>query len=131
MQIVRKKDATNVSRPGGTSIWYYLFDEYELHYNEIMPGVTQEWHWHETIEEVIYIISGQMLVAWIQDGKQRREALREGDLVRSGTSIHTFINTHEDITRFVVFKLVLEGRNKREVFKTDKHVSAADALPAG
>jgi hypothetical protein len=53
MFITRKSDATFVAKPDGPNVWYYLFSGYEVHYNEIEPGVTQVWHCHEIIEEII------------------------------------------------------------------------------
>ncbi len=37
MKITKKEDVLNVNKPEGTNVWYYLFDEYEVHYNEQTP----------------------------------------------------------------------------------------------
>lgn len=127
--ITRKEEAKFVVKPDGTKIWYYLFPEYEVDYNEIAPGVTQVWHCHEMIEEVIYIISGQMLAEWIEGDKRRSKLLGEGDLVQSKSSIHTFTNTSESLTKFLVIKMMLNGKDHRENFRTDKCVFSPETLP--
>jgi len=37
MKIIKKKEALNVKKPNGPEVWYYLFPEYEVHYNEQPP----------------------------------------------------------------------------------------------
>jgi quercetin dioxygenase-like cupin family protein len=122
MQIVRKDNATFLAKPNGTNVWYYLFQEYEIHYNEIAPGTVQEWHCHDIIEEMIYAISGQLQAEWIEDGKRYKQILSQGDLIRSENSIHTFTNPTESTTTFFALKLVLDGKDKSRTFQTDKRV---------
>jgi uncharacterized cupin superfamily protein len=129
MLITRKGDATYVAKPDGTNVWYYLFREYEVHYNEIVPGVTQVWHCHELIEEVIFMLTGQLLAEWIEDGKKQQSMLKEGDLVQSKNSVHTFTNTSEYLTKFLVIKLVVDGNDHRKTFKDDKRVFSVETLP--
>ncbi|HEY7416081.1 MAG TPA: cupin domain-containing protein [Ktedonobacteraceae bacterium] len=120
MQIIRKADAKFVDKQNGTQIHYYLFPEYELDYNEIAPHTTQDWHAHNTIEEAIYVISGELTGEWIEGSEKHQDRLYAGDLVRSEASLHTFSNESDAITKFIVIKLVLDGKNKRDIFKTDK-----------
>lgn len=129
MLITRKTTATYVVKPDGTNVWYYLFPEYEVHYNEIAPGVTQVWHCHEQIEEVIFMLSGQLQAEWIENGKKQQSMLKEGDLVQSKNSVHTFTNTSEYLTKFLVIKLVPDGNDHRKTFKTDKRVFPVETLP--
>ncbi len=131
MKIMRKEEAVCVSKPEGTNLWYYLFDEYELHYNELPPGATQQWHCHDKIEEAVFVISGQMRAEWIEDGARRSAMLSEGDFSRSENSVHTFTNTSSDVARFIVLKLILDGTNKREIFKTDKRPFRPEDIPSG
>ncbi len=70
MKIVPKDQALHVSKPEGTKVDYFLFDEYEVHYNEQVQGSIQTWHHHQTIWETLYIIEGELTAKW-KDGDQR------------------------------------------------------------
>jgi len=60
MKVIRKQDVTHIKKPEGTIVDYYLFKEYEIHYNEQIPASTQTWHHHEKISETLYIIEGEL-----------------------------------------------------------------------
>lgn len=62
MKIISRSNAIHVDKEEGTSVDYYLFSEYEIHYNEVKPGVTQLWHHHPTISETLYIFEGEIRV---------------------------------------------------------------------
>lgn len=64
MRITTPQDAIVVSKPEGTHVTYYLFPEYEVHYNEQIPGSTQVWHRHEKIWESLFIIEGALTAQW-------------------------------------------------------------------
>lgn len=34
MKIITQNETLHIVKPQSTSVWYYLRDEYELHYNE-------------------------------------------------------------------------------------------------
>ncbi len=120
MKIISKKDTNFINKPDGTKINYYLFDEYELHYNEIAPKAAQEWHHHEKIWETIFIMQGSLIVKW-KDGKNiKKRILRKGDVVEVEKTPHTFINHTNKLTKFLVVKQILSNKSKRKVFKTDK-----------
>lgn len=44
----------------------------------------------------------------------------QNEIVRVGSSIHTFANETADVVEFVVFRFVPDGEDKREIIKTDK-----------
>lgn len=119
MRITRQSDAIYVDKGDGTRVHYYLFPEYEVHFNALASGCTQQWHHHDRIEETLLILSGQMDGLWRDDNREFRETLLPGDLVRVGRLPHTFSTGAEECT-FVVFRLVLDGVNKSELIKGDK-----------
>ncbi len=120
MKIISKVDALNVSKPEGTNVTYYLFDEYEVHYNEQVPHSTQTWHHHERIWESLFIIEGECTVKWKENGEEKEEIVKTGDLIETERTPHTFINHTNQVVKFLVIKQVLTSENKKELLKTDK-----------
>lgn len=120
MKITTKKDALSFSKPEGTQVSYYLFPEYEVHINEQAPNSTQMWHHHEKIWETIYIIEGELSAIWKEDGETRNQIVKAGDLLETEHTPHTFSNISDTVVKFLVIKQVLNGVDKKELFKTDK-----------
>ncbi len=121
MKIIHKQEAIHNVKPEGTIVDYYLFNEYEIHYNEQVPGSTQTWHHHEKIWETLFIIEGELTVTWRDGTKEREEIIKAGDLVETERSAHTFINHTDKIVKFLVFKQLPQGGTDfRQIFKTDK-----------
>ena len=120
MQIIKKNQAKHVSKAEGTDVRYYFREEYELHYNEQAPETTQTWHHHEKILESIYIIDGELMAEWKENGNIKKQAVRAGDLVETGNTPHTFTNQTDKIVKFIVIKQVPTGQNKRDILKSDK-----------
>jgi len=130
MQILRRAEALQRTRPDGTSILYYLFDEYELHYNQLPPGTIQLWHHHNDLEEVLYVIEGDLDVQWTVNGERREDVARAGDIVRVEQSSHTFVNASPTVVTFLVIRLVLDGRDKRGIGEPAR-VAVALEVPRG
>ncbi len=120
MKIYHKKDALNVSKPEGLDVAYYLFNEYEIHYNEQKPNSIQAWHHHAKIWETVYVIEGELLAKWKENGEEKSEILNTGDLVETEKTPHTFINNSEKTVKFLVIKQILNGENKKDILKNDK-----------
>ena len=120
MKIIKKSQATSVSKPEGTTVDYFLFPEYEVHYNEQAPGTTQTWHHHEQIWETLYIVDGELVARWREDGEEKSQVVEAGDLVESERSVHTFSNESPSIVRFLVIKRMPTGKDSRDIFKNDK-----------
>lgn len=120
MKIIKKEDTTNVYKPEGTNVTYFLFDEYEVHYNEQIPGSTQLWHHHEKIWETLYIIEGELKAKWKEDGEVKEQIVKAGDLVEVEHAPHTFTNHTDKVVKFLVIKQVLKGKNHKKLFKQDK-----------
>lgn len=122
LTILHPEDSIHVIKANKTDVHYYLFDEYEIHLNMIPTHTTQEWHYHHQIEEVILVTKGKMKCMWLEDGQKCEQVIYEKDLVQVKKSIHTFENDGDEDCEFVVFRLVLDGKNKREIIKNDKTV---------
>lgn len=122
MKITRQQGAINISKPEGTNVSYYLFDEYEIHYNEQVAGSTQTWHHHEKIWETLYIIEGELTVQWKEGDEIKSAMVIKGDLIETERTPHTFTNHTQALVKFLVFKQVLTGNNHKETFKSDKVV---------
>lgn len=120
MKITRKKNTLYTSKPEGLNVFYYVFPEYEVHYNEQLPGSTQTWHHHEKIWETLYIIEGELTAQWKEDEKIKTEIVKTGDLIETEDSPHTFTNKTNNIVKFVVIKQVLSNKDKRKILKEDK-----------
>jgi mannose-6-phosphate isomerase-like protein (cupin superfamily) len=121
-------DSIYTDKGDGTQVNYYLFDEYEIHANVIAAGTVQGWHHHDRIIETLYVTSGSIEARWLEDGHVTSRRLDRGDVITVGSSIHTFANPYETPAEFVVFRLVPDGTDKREVIKNDRH---ADDPPPG
>lgn len=120
-EVIRKADTIHVKKETGTEVNYYIFDEAEIHLNKIMPHTVQEWHYHTEIDENLLITKGSLLCRYIdENGTEKSCYAAKDDVVRVHNSVHTFENDTDDVTEFVVFRFVPDGRNKRELIKTDK-----------
>jgi len=120
MKIIKSADAIHVEKPEGTSVRYYLFNDYEVHYNDQAPNTTLTWHHHEQISETLYIIDGQLVAKWRENGKDYSEIVKSGDLIEVENTPHTFCNESDKNVRFLVIKRMPSGKNFKEIFKTDK-----------
>ncbi len=128
MKIITPKDALRVSKPEGTNVTYFLRPEYEVHYNEQVPHSTQTWHHHEKIWETLYIIDGELEARWRENGEEKSQIIRAGDLIETERTPHTFENKSDGIARFLVIKQVLTGVEKRQILKSDKVLDEASHL---
>lgn len=109
-------------KENGTKVNYFIFDEYEIHFNIIPPGTTQEWHMHREIEETLFILSGEISVKWKDDYMIRQETVPSNSVVRVKNSIHTIENQTDKEASFLVLRFVPDGTIKRELIKNDKIV---------
>lgn len=114
------KDAVYIPKPEGTEVTYYMFHDYELMYNDQAPHTTQTWHHHEKIWETLYMIEGELIALWRQDGEEKRQVLKPGDLVETERTPHTFSNETDEVARFIVIKRMPSQEDYSETFKTDK-----------
>jgi len=111
----------SVEKEEGTKVVYHIFPEFEIHYNEVPSGTTQTWHHHDVIEETLYILSGELEAHWKEGGRIFKQIVKVGDVVRVENTPHTFINSSDSLSTFVVFRFVPDGVDKRLIIKNDKH----------
>lgn len=120
MKIYHKEDALRISKPEGISVDYYLFNEYEIHYNKQAPNSSQTWHHHEKVWETLYIIDGELIAKWKDGEIEKSEIVKSGDLLETERTPHVFINNSNQTVKFIVFKQLLSGKNKKDILKKDK-----------
>lgn len=120
MKITKAAEVPHVRKPEGTDVHYYLFKDYEVHYNEQAPRTTQTWHHHEKIWETLYIIDGELTARWREGTEERSQVIRAGDLVETERSAHTFSNDSDITVRFLVIKRLPSNEDHSETLKTDK-----------
>lgn len=120
MKITSKEDALHVTKPEGVDVHYYLFNDYEVHYNQQAPHTTQTWHHHEKIWETLYIIDGELTAQWREGGQQKSQTVGPGDLIETERTPHTFSNDSDGVVSFLVIKRLPSDQDHREILKTDK-----------
>ncbi|HET9947009.1 MAG TPA: cupin domain-containing protein [Patescibacteria group bacterium] len=120
MKIITKSEAFHADKPEGISVDYYLFPEYEIHFNSQAPHTTQVWHHHQHIWETIFILKGELLVMWKQDGKEIHQLVTAGDVIETERTPHTFMNNSQNPAEFLVIKQILSGQDKSALLKKDK-----------
>jgi uncharacterized cupin superfamily protein len=120
MKIIKAKDVLHVAKPEGTDVHYYLFKDYEVHYNDQAPHTTQTWHHHEKIWETLYIIEGELKAQWREGDEEKSQTVRAGDLIETERTAHTFSNDGDKVVRFLVIKRMASSEDYSEVLKTDK-----------
>ena len=120
-QITRKDTAIYRDKGNGTKVHYYIYPEFEIHVNEVAPHTEQEWHHHEKIEEVLMVNKGELTTRWLKDGKPKEDLAKVGDVIRVGSSIHTFANNTDSLVNFTVFRYIPDGIDKHETIKNDRY----------
>lgn len=120
MKIIQAKDTLHVVKPEGTDVHYYLFKDYEIHYNDQAPHTAQTWHHHEKIWETLYIIDGELNAQWRDGDEEKSQIIKAGDLVETERTPHTFSNNSDQTVRFLVIKRIPSEQDYSEILKTDK-----------
>ncbi len=122
-EVVHEEESIHVIKETGTEVNYYIFDEFEIHLNRMMPHTVQEWHFHRKIDESILITKGSLLCKYVDEsGVEMSCYARKNDIIRVRNSVHTFENDTNEMAEFIVFRFVPDGTNKRELIKHDKTV---------
>ncbi len=120
MNFIERGSTPHINKEHGTSIWYYIFPEHEIHYNEMQPNTTQPWHHHVRTDESIFIIKGRLRISWFDHEKQYSKDLDQGTVIRIEDSVHTVSNPTDDVSTFIVFKFVPRGEDLHDLIKNDK-----------
>jgi mannose-6-phosphate isomerase-like protein (cupin superfamily) len=119
--VTSRAESIFTDKGDGTQVNYYLFDEYEIHANVLAAESVQGWHHHDRIIETLYITSGAIEARWLDGDQVTTRRLERGDVVTVGSSIHTFANPNDEPAEFLVFRLVPDGVDKRDLIKNDRH----------
>ena len=122
LEIYDTADSIYVEKENHTKVNYFIFDEYEIHLNTLPPHSIQEWHKHHNIEEVIFIISGKLKILWKEGEQTESRIVSENSIVRVKNSIHTLENESDEDVRFLVYRMVPDGVDKRNIIKNDKEL---------
>lgn len=120
LKIYSETDSIHVVKDNQTEVNYFIFPEYEIHLNKIPSNSIQEWHFHSNIEEVIVVTNGVLTCKWLEGEIEQTTCIHKNEIVQVKKSIHTFANNTENDVDFIVFRLVLDGKDKRELIKCDK-----------
>lgn len=120
MEFLTLDQAVFRDRGDGTTTHYFLFPEYDFSPGEIGSGCVQEWHHHDQIEELIYLVEGTLEVRWAEHSRLMKQTISAGTVVRVGTDSHTLANTSSKTAKIIGLKLVLNGKNQRELLKMDR-----------
>jgi len=120
MNIVNAKDVPHISKPEGTDVHYYMFSDYEVHYNDQAPHTTQTWHHHERLWETLYIIEGELTARWHDQGEEKAQVVMAGDLIETERTPHTFSNDSDNVVSFLMIKRIPSDEDQRETLKGDK-----------
>ena len=122
LEIYDTADSIYVEKENRTKVNYFIFDEYEIHLNTLPPHSIQEWHRHRKIEEVIFVISGKLKILWKEAEQTECRVVSENSIVRVKDSIHTLENDSDEDVRFLVYRMVPDGVDKRTIIKNDKEL---------
>lgn len=90
--------------------------------NKIKPHSIRGCHKHNSIEEVLVVTSGEIVVWWMESSEKRFRVIEKGTVVRMKKSIHTLENRSNNLSEFIVYKMILKGENNRDKIKNDKIV---------
>ena len=120
LEIYRLENSLYNQKENLTKVNYFIFDEYEIHFNIIPSKTSQEWHMHREIEEALFVISGEILVRWKDNNIIREKLVSKNSVIRVKNSIHTVENRTNEEATFLVYRMVPDGTNKREIIKNDK-----------
>ncbi|MFA5926215.1 MAG: cupin domain-containing protein [Parcubacteria group bacterium] len=120
MEIVSQDKAKFFDNPEGRKAWIFGFPEYEFQYDEQQPGAVLKWHHHEKIWETIYIIEGELAARWKENGEEKEQIVKTGDVIEPGYGTHTFENRSGSTVKFIAFKQMLSGEDMGEMIAKDK-----------
>lgn len=120
LDIINKTAAISVEKDNGTFVDYFLFEEFEVHYNKIPENCVQDWHSHNAIEEIIVVDQGSLVVEWIEDKTIYTKTVEEKEIIRMKNSIHRLSNPSNTIAECTIFRFVPHHQDYSQLIKQDK-----------
>jgi uncharacterized cupin superfamily protein len=70
---------------------------------------------------MIYIIEGELIARWKENGETRKQVVEAGDVIEPGFVSHSLENKSDKVAKFVAVKIVLLGEDKRKIIEKDKY----------
>jgi quercetin dioxygenase-like cupin family protein len=122
LDILTPENAIAVVKENKTCVNYFIFDECEVHLNQIPPHSIQEWHRHKIIDEIVVVTKGEICIKWQENSELKSQIARKNSIVRVKNSIHTITNLSNDWAEFTVFRMVPTGEVKSTIIKKDKEM---------
>lgn len=120
MKITKRKDSIFCHRKDGSKIYYYLYDEYEVHFGELDPGTIQPWHHHALMNESLYIISGKVKLHYLEKGVKKEIIVEPGDIIEVENTPHTFSNPYKTTCKMIGFRFIPIKKKTQHIIKKDK-----------
>ncbi|MDD5489416.1 MAG: cupin domain-containing protein [Candidatus Moranbacteria bacterium] len=120
MKIFSQEEAKFFDSPEGRKAWIFGFPEYEFQYDEQQPKTILKWHHHAKIWETIYIIEGELVARWKENGEEKEHIVKTGDVIEPEFGSHTFENRSDGVVKFIAVKFVLSGEDKKKMIEKDK-----------
>lgn len=120
MRITKQKDSIFRHRKDGSKIYYYLYNEYEIHYGELDPGIIQPWHHHMLMNESLYIISGKVKLHYLEKGVKKEIIVEPGDIIEVENTPHTFSNPYKITCKMIGFRFIPIKKKTQHIIKKDK-----------
>lgn len=68
------------------------------------------------------MLKGTLLCYYEENGQLQSKYLHAGDIVCIGKSMHTFENASDETVEYIVFRLVLDGKDKKYIMRNDKYL---------
>lgn len=127
IRILTRADAISVVKPNRTAVDYYIFEESEIHRCTIPPHSVQEWHSHCVVDETLVVLSGAVVVHWLENGETMSRTVPQDAILKVGRAVHTIENPFENPSDFLVFRMMPDGADKREQIKNDKVLLEGEA----
>lgn len=75
---------------------------------------------HREIDEALFVIPSENIIRWKGNNKIIEKLVSKNSVIRVESFIHTVENRTNEEAAFLVFRMVPDGTNKREIIKNDK-----------
>ncbi|MHC5247595.1 cupin domain-containing protein [Enterococcus sp. LJL90] len=103
----KSSTAITVQKENGTLVDYYLRQNFEVHFNTLPKKLTQEWHAHQYLQEIVFVLTGGLAVEIFERNQTiKRIELAPHDLITMNNSLHRVINPFEEACQFIVFRFI-------------------------
>lgn len=88
IDIRRLSEAISVEKDNGTKVNYFLYPEFEIYQNVLPANTIQDWHKHQSIEEIIVPTKGNVTIQVLENNAIKTYTANCGEVLRVKQSIH-------------------------------------------